>query len=455
MQPFSSFGVTSICNGEIYNFKDLYSDGLRSDVEVVNHVLTSQGSMSERLRKLDGDFAFFAIIDETCNFVAARDPVGVRPLFYGRDESGIVIAFASEAKALMGLPDVQRVDVFPPGHYWTMSEGFHSYTDTYEYSRTPQISDIHEGIRLRLEAAVKKRILHSDVPVALLCSGGLDSSLILAIASQLPIKSRLEVFSIELKDGRSADALYAGMIASHLGVKHTRVEFAFDDIRQSLEEVVRVCETYDPNTIRAALPMYILARHIGHETAYKVILSGEGADEVFCGYNYFQNACTDDQLAKESERLVRNIHMFDLLRADRCFAAFGLELRVPFLDIDMLRFAMCIPGRLRGFQNGIEKSLLRDAFRNFAALECARIIDRQKERLSDGCGFTYVPQLLTWLGNGASDLCKRLDAEKDVYRAHFESQFPDHSHLITERKLPPWVDDRETKNEQQEAAITI
>lgn len=196
-------------------------------------------------------------------------------------------------------------------------------------------------MRMRLKASVKKRLVHSDVPVAILCSGGLDSSLILAIAQQLGCRE-LHAFSIEFSDAhaRSPDALYAQILTTHLDIRHTRVTFNMTDIQKNLRAVIGVCETYDPNTIRAAIPMYILAKYIREHTHYKVILSGEGADEVFCGYNYFGRAPTGGDIGRESERLVRNIHMFDLLRADRCFAAFGLEVRVPFLDVDVLRFSM-------------------------------------------------------------------------------------------------------------------
>lgn len=291
-----------------------------------------------------------------------------------------------------------------------------------------------------LERSVEKRLMHSEVPVALLCSGGLDSSLILAIAHQLKCRE-LHAFSIEFNDmqARSPDALYAQLLTSYLGVQHTRVSFTMQDVQKHLLDVVRMCETYDPNTIRAALPMFMLAKYISDCSPYKVILSGEGADEVFCGYNYFEKAQADKDIETESERLVRNIHMFDLLRADRCFAAFGLELRVPFLDIDVLRYSMTLPGKLRGFKNGIEKAILRESFACLQSLSCARIIDRQKERLSDGCGTTYVPKLLNWVGEARNTLEEKLSLEKEKYGQLFDHMYPTSRHLIIERKLPDWV----------------
>ena len=442
MQPFQSFGVTSVCNGEIYNYKTLSVSPLvlRSDVEVINEMLAPKPDLRKTVDRIDGDFAFFAVLPDD-SFLAARDPVGVRPLFYGLNTSNEVMALASEAKGLCGVPGVHTVKVFPPGNIWTPSQGFQTYTTVFEMPQIQDLASVEENVCKLLERAVEKRLRHSDVPVALLCSGGLDSSLVLAIAAKLDLGSKLHAFSVEFHDGsaRSMDAMYAGLLTSHLGVGHTRVAFTMSEIQESLPYVIRACETYDPNTIRAALPMYLLAQHIHVETQYKAILSGERADEVFCGYNYFGKTDADVNLQEESRRLVQNLHMFDLLRADRCFAAFGLEVRVPFLDADLLRYCMALPGSLRGFKNGVEKALLRDAFRGYTALNCARIIDRQKERLSDGCGLTYVPSLLTWLGEAKSTLDERTFIEKQKYLTVFESFYPNSQHLITERCLPEWV----------------
>lgn len=442
MQPFVSAGVTLICNGEIFNCEDLSKDmnvsDLGSDVEIINYMLSSSDSMSSCVRKLDGEFAFFAILSNG-SLIAARDSAGVRPLFYGVDVDDEVIAFSSEAKGLMNAPRIKRVHVFPPGQIWTARRGFETYSDVF-FPREVAARTVHDELRRLLEASVKKRLVHSDVPVALLCSGGLDSSLILAIAHELKCR-QLHAFSIEYHDGfaRSPDALYAQLLTSHLGVKHTRVTFNMDDVQKHIQDVIKTCETYDPNTIRAAVPMFVLAKYIKEHTPFKVVLSGEGADEVFCGYNYFGKASIGEDIEQESERLVKNIHMFDLLRADRCFAAFGLELRVPFLDTDVLRYSMALPGKLRGFKNGVEKALLRESFASMSALSCARIIDRQKERLSDGCGTTYVPQLLNWMGEGRNTLEEKLSLEKESYLKTFDAIYPNSRHLITARVLPEWV----------------
>lgn len=447
-QPFEHEGLFLVCNGQIYNYARLgseFADGskLRSDVDVILHMRKHMDVVS-LAQKLDGDFAF-VIIESDGTIQIARDPVGVRPLFYGVDCQEKVVCAASEVKAIIDMPGVIRCEVFPPGFvYNSSSNTFIKYTDIYPMSGEDIVPTSYENaistVKDVLVKAVNKRITNSDRPVAFLCSGGIDSSIVLAIAHQiLQNKEAMHMFSIEyVQEGsRSDDSFYASMLASQFGIKHTIVKFDWHDVESHIENIAGHIETYDPNTIRASVPMYFLAKYIRENTDYKVILSGEGADEVFMGYNIFRNASNHGDANEETYRLVRNLHMFDALRADRTFNAHGLEVRVPFLDKDVLHTLFRLEGSHKMYKNGVEKSLLRDAFKDVDELARTRILQREKERFSDGCGFGYVPSLLKhW--TTASDLASREKAEKEKYMEWFSQKYPNHTHLITKRVNPAW-----------------
>ena len=280
--------------------------------------------------------------------------------------------------------------------------------------------------------------------MALLCSGGVDSSLLLAIAhklySELGKAHLLHAFTIKYDAGSSEDALYAQLVTGSLGVPLTTVTFGDEDVRANLYPVARQLETHDPNTIRAAIPMYLLARHIARETDFRVILSGEGADELFAGYNYFVRCPDGDAVNKETTRLTQNLHMFDILRADRSMTAHGLELRVPFLDKALLAYVGSLPGSLKIPRNGIEKALLRDAFAAAMPPALHRVLNRPKERFSDGCGFSYVPNVLRYLApDCCADLGSRLAYEQWVYHQWFDARYPGQRHIIVPRVLPAWA----------------
>lgn len=434
-----------VCNGQIYNAARVSSRELRSDVDAIlqAHCDGAFESIDALALALDGDFAFVMVHRGTV--FAGRDPVGVRPLFYGAADSGPV-AFASEAKALQGLPGVARIAVFPPGHVYDSDAGtFRRYTDVYAQAPSKRadattFDDAADAVRAALVASVAKRVENSERPIAFLCSGGLDSSIVLSLAhAHLTAAGRgddLHAFSVEY-GANSPDAMYAAMLCRQLGVRHTVVSFDWADVQANLFAVAKQIESFDPNSMRTAVPAYLLAKHIRTNTDYKVILSGEGADEVFMGYSLFMRATDGEAAHRESMRLVRDLHMFDMLRADRCFAAWGLELRVPFLDVDVLRTAFALPPRHRLFQGGVEKALLRHAFRDDADLAAARVLDRQKERFSDGCGFGYVPALLAHMAPpGASDLESKQASEAWAYRTWFDARYPGLEGLVGGRQGP-------------------
>jgi asparagine synthase (glutamine-hydrolysing) len=442
MQPFYKDGVAMVCSGEIYNYRALFPSpggGVepRSDVDVVLTLLAAvmddESEVVKRVVKLDGDFAFVCTDGE--RVVAGRDPFGVRPLFYSTDpSSGRVTAIASEAKALL-LPPLSHVEVhvFPPGHVLVGGKLVRYFL--------PDPQPAAAGFRPLLESAVWKRVRHSERPVGVLCSGGVDSAVITSIAARMPERDALHVFTMQYRNGRSDDAFYASLMCNRLGLRHTIVEFDARDFDSVIPEVVASLETCDPNTIRAALPMYLLARHIAKHTDIKVILSGEGADELLGGYGYIRFAPSVQDAAAESDRLLGNLHMFDLLRADRCFAAFGLEVRVPFLDAELVTHGVPAEHR-RPDQRGVEKMLLRDAFADFEELADCRILERPKEKFSDGTGFNYVPDLLRHLAADKNDdgtLRTRLAVEAAHYAAIFDRMYGSrNARLVVERRLPEW-----------------
>lgn len=446
MQPFvSNIGSTSICNGEIYNYESLAQrhgkTNLKSDCEVITIVLDKCSTMSEIVRaidSLDGDFAF--VWGNKNNTVIGRDPVGVYPLFYGINHIGELVGVASESKALIGAPNVVKVQVFPPGFVWVNGKFYRYHKNELQAPIMTTNGSAIAKVRELVTRAVQKRLCHSERPVGVLCSGGVDSSIVTCLLCELGFKDKVHVFTMEYEGARSEDAFYARMLCEKIGVKQTVFSFTRDDVQKTLPKVIKACETHDSNTIRAAIPMYILAEKISQNTDVKVILSGEGADELFYGYNYFRKAPDAESARKEAWRLVQNIHMFDLLRAERCFAHVGLEVRVPFLDKDLIDYMQSIDGGMVwGGKGYAEKQLLRDAFAHIKSLSDVRILDRPKERFSDGCGFSYVPQYLSDISNGLSRLDERLVVEKKTVEEEFEKRYPCHKHLIIERTMPSWA----------------
>jgi asparagine synthase (glutamine-hydrolysing) len=461
MQPIREDNITLICNGEIYNYKWFVQDLTKSivDVEVIIRQLKSAFDVDagnhthlhieHYIGQLDGDFAFVALVLHNDKYVvvAARDSIGVRPLFMALDNTKNIIGFASEAKALVDAPGVCEIRVFPPGH--VCIDGVLSRYDyspinkKYIWDPMDLNQSCAKSVRMCLERAVCKRIEHSERPVGILCSGGIDSAAVLAIAVQQAKKagkSVPRVFTMRYGSGSSEDGFYASMLCQKLGCKHDIVTFDAKDLTdETISAVVRACETSDPNTIRAAIPMYLLAKHIATKTDIKVILSGEGADELFGGYGYFRLAPTPEDANNECARLLANLHMFDLLRADRCFAAHGLEVRVPFLDSDLIHHVSSMPPEVR--TNG-EKQLLRDSVSDIPELVALRILDRPKEKFSDGTGFTYVPDLLRKMSLGRDDgtLSSRLEAEKQVVKEMFREAYGPLNNWVIERRVPSWVD---------------
>ncbi|MGD9323855.1 MAG: asparagine synthase B [Desulfobacterales bacterium] len=390
-QPILANGGLSgiVCNGEIYNFEDLKNDlipryrfATNSDTEVILHLFQEEGPQC--VKKLNGMFAF-AIFNEA-DYMLARDPIGIKPLYYGYFKDRIY--FTSELGA-MTLAEVDEVHEFPPGHYYTAREGFVQYYQV-PTERNELISDIEKAgelIRRNVIKAVKDRLLSDPVvPVGSFCSGGLDSSLVAAIAAEdIP---HLHTFAVGMRDetGELSDDLKAGRIAAnHIGSTHHELVFSEDDYYEALPLVIQKLETYDPALVRCAVPCYFTCKlATDHVT---VVLTGEGADELFAGYHYMKNFPLE-ALNMEGRRCITSVHNINLQRADRMGMLFSLELRVPFFDVAMVDLAMKIsPGLKICEHNGarIEKWILRKAFENTGYLP-DEILWRYKVQYTQGAG---------------------------------------------------------------------
>lgn len=475
-QPYFSTDKNTIliCNGEIYNYKQLIKQhgliNIKNDCEVIIELYRKYG-MLICSRLLHGVFSFVLLqttespiydkrLITECYIV--RDNIGVKPLFIGFNHHGKVTGIASESKNLQGM----QIKPFPPGYYLSNMTEMVRYTQLYENTISDPLSVIINNIRVLLTNAVKMRIDHTERPLGFLLSGGIDSSIIVNITHKL-VKRDIETFSIGFNyhNRKSDDQIYASLLSNLLKVKHTPVLFELEEALSVLKDVIRAVESYDVNTIRASIPMYLLARWISQNTPYKVILSGEGADELFLSYNYGRLTPDDEAAKNESQRLIQNLHQFDLLRAERCFAAHGLELRVPFLDQKVTNYLLSINGEYKLFRNGEEKWLLRDAFRNidgYEALQETRIIDREKNCISDGVGVSWVPCLIEYANKliteddlklAASRFPNKTPTTKEayLYRDLFEQFYPNCSSLIMKRDLPEWA---KASNESSDSHAT-
>lgn len=436
-------------NGEIYNHKDLrerYKDQYQfqtgSDCEVILALYRDRGI--DFLEELNGIFAF-ALYDETRDeFLIARDPIGVIPLYIGYDADGKVYV-ASELKALEGQCD--RYEPFLPGHYYWSGEGkMHRYyhRDWMDYDQVKDnkasVAAIHDG----LEAAVRRQLM-SDVPYGVLLSGGLDSSIISAVAEKyadMRIEDdsktkaywpRLHSFAVGLKG--APDLAKARLVADHIGTVHHEINYTIQEGLDAIRDVIYFIETYDVTTVRASTPMYLLARVI-KSMGIKMVLSGEGADEIFGGYLYFHKAPDARAFHEETVRKLSKLYLYDCLRANKSLAAWGVEGRVPFLDKEFLDIAMrtnpeakLCPGTM------MEKKILRQAFADMLPDEIAW---RQKEQFSDGVGYSWIDTLKAVTAAAVTDeqmahaterfpINTPQNKEEYYYRSIFAEHFPSDS----------------------------
>jgi asparagine synthase (glutamine-hydrolysing) len=433
-QPFEQYGKMMVCNGEIYNHHDLVTgdEQSNSDCAVLLPNIERHG-IYETLNKIRGVFAM--VYSDGKSIYAARDPIGVRPLFYKKNENGI--AFASEVKALKEIDG--RIEIFPPGHFYdSLTDEFTCYYNTFWTLNTKPGAHV---IRATLENAVRIRVENTDREIGFFLSGGLDSSLVAAIAKKyLKPEQVMRTFSIGTDD--SPDVLAAKKMADFLGSKHTVVPFDFKEGIKVLPDVIECLETYDTTTIRASVPMWILSKWISENTDCKVLLSGEGSDELLGGYLYFKNAPSVEEFFMENIRRVKLLHQYDVLRADRCTAAHGLEVRVPFLDRDFVDCVMTMDQNLK--MGGIEKKVLRETFQDLIPDE---ILWRQKDAFSDAVGYSWVDELQKFTREKWGSTVEEFKVvnypttpEEMVFRNTFWEKYGfEADHLIKEIWRPKWT----------------
>jgi asparagine synthase (glutamine-hydrolysing) len=440
-------------DGEIYNYQELKEGVLKnhtfrtkSDSEVIVHLYEEFGY--DFCNKLDGDWAF--VIIDGDDYIAGRDPMGVKPLYYGLDERGRIY-FTSEMKSI--ADQCKSFSTFPPGHYYTGKSGFVKYYDPEyeEYEKATQELDL-TLIRETLTQATRKRLM-SNVPVGVLLSGGLDSSLISAIAARILKEEgkKLQSFSISL-NADAPDAKAARKAAEFLGTEHHEVHFTVAEGVAILEKIILHIETYDSISVRASVPMYLLSKVI-IEKGIKVILSGEGADEIFGGYLYFRNAPSAEDFQKETIERIQKLFTADLLRVDKSTMACGLETRVPFLDKQFLDATVLIKPEEKQPKtyDGVEKYILRKAFDTPEDPYLpAEILWRQKEQFSDGVGYSWIDELIEYCSEQVSDeqlagasaefpYNSPTTKEAYLYRSIFHKYYPQLSAAQTVRKwIPKW-----------------
>lgn len=448
-------------NGEIYNHKKIrerykgrYDFQTGSDCEVILALYRDKGV--NFLEDLNGIFAFALYDEEQDAFLIARDHIGVIPLYIGYNADGKVFV-ASELKALEG--ECERYEPFLPGHYyWSKDPGMKRWykRDWMEYDNVKDNTASSDAIRKSLCAAVKRQMM-SDVPYGVLLSGGLDSSVISAITESYAERRietdsrsrawwpRLHSFAVGLKG--APDLAKARLVADHIGTVHHEINYTIQEGLDALRDVIYFIETYDITTVRASVPMYLLARVI-KSMGIKMVLSGEGADEIFGGYLYFHKAPSAEEFHKETVRKLSKLHLYDCLRANKSLSAWGVEGRVPFLDKEFLDVAMrtnpkakmcsVLPASRSGEADpkaSIEKRIVREAFENMLPEEVAW---RQKEQFSDGVGYSWIDTLKKITSEAVTDeqmahaeerfpintpLCK----EEYYYRSIFEEHFPSES----------------------------
>lgn len=444
MQPFSLGDDRIVCNGEIYGFEkfrkrleDRYAFASDSDCEVLLPLFREYGT--DMFAMLDAEFALVIYDAERDRFVAARDPIGIRPLFYGYDKDGAMI-YASEAINLVGLTD--RIIPFPPGCYHD-GEKFVRYRDIAEVEKvsTDGVEEACAKLREKLIAGIEKRLV-ADAKVGFLLSGGLDSSLVCAVAAKKS-KDRIKTFSIGMS-GDAIDLGYAREVADYIGSEHTEVIIDRDTVLSSLDTVIKALGTFDITTVRASIGMYLVCKAIHETTDIRVLLTGEISDELF-GYKYTDFAPSAEEFQKEAQKRVRELYMYDVLRADRCISVNSLEARVPFGDLDFASYAMSLDPAIKMNVYGKGKYLLRKAFEGDWLPE--KILMREKAAFSDAVGHSMVDYLKEYANGYYSDReyeerrarythARPFTKESLLYREIFEKYYPGQAEMIKDFWMP-------------------
>ncbi|MBQ9642972.1 MAG: asparagine synthase B [Lachnospiraceae bacterium] len=446
MQPFVLNQISLVCNGEIYGFRPI-KEGLKaqgynfvsdSDCEILPAMYLEYGT--DMFRMLDAEYALILYDAEKNKYIAARDPIGIRPLYYGVRDDGTYV-FASEPKNI--LPLAKKVMPFPPGHYF--EDGvFVKYRDMSEVGQIlpDGLDEISGKIRSLLIRGVRKR-LDADAPVGFLLSGGLDSSLVCGIAAHLSEKP-LETWAIGM-DVDAIDLKYAREVARYIHSNHHEVIMTRQDVIDALETVIEMLGTYDITTIRASIGMYLVCKAIHETSDVRVILTGEISDEIF-GYKYTDFAPNAEEFQREAEKRIREIHMYDVLRADRCISVNSLEARVPFGDLAFVEYCMAIDPELKMNRYGKGKYLLRKAFEKDGLIPDS-ILWREKAAFSDAVGHSMKDDLAAYAescytdeayeaGILKYDHARPFTKESLLYRDIFEKYYPGQSEMVVDFWMP-------------------
>ena len=446
MQPFHLDGDMCVCNGELYLFRPLKKrmedDGFvfqsGSDCEIILPLYREYGV--GMFAMLDAEFAMVIYDSKKDAFIAARDPIGIRPLYYGYDAAGSIV-FASEAKNLVGL--CAEIKPFPPGHYWADGK-FTRYADLTDVDSyiEDDLDTVCAAIREKLILAVDKR-LDADAPLGFLLSGGLDSSLVCAISARV-LGKHVRTFAIGM-DTDAIDLKYARMVADYIGAEHTEVYMTREEVLDALEEVVALLGTWDITTIRASMGMYLCCKAIHERTDIRVLLTGEISDELF-GYKYTDFAPSPEEFQAEAKKRIDELHMYDVLRADRCISVNSLEARVPFGDLDLVQYVMSVDPKLKMNTYNMGKYLLRHAFERDKLLP-DEILWRQKAAFSDAVGHSMVDDLKEYAESKYTDAefeekrqkydyCPPFTKESLLYREIFEKYYPGQARMIKDFWMP-------------------
>jgi len=470
-QPITIDGVTLICNGEIYNYKNLYnmmpfvSPKTDSDCEVIIHLFNHFG-IEQTLTMLDGVFAFILYTKD--NIYVARDPYGVRPL-YSYIHGGIGTSFfASELKCLIDIKEAIRVEQFPPGHYVKFSNYPNIYngniyyrivgTNYYNRYHIPSFPSYYDHniftedyylktIYNYLKSAVYKRCCTTERPIACLLSGGLDSSLIASLVCLYAKEHGLpqvETYSIGLEG--SEDLKYAETVATHIGSKHTNIIVTEKDMTNAVPNVIYDIESYDTTTVRASIGNWLIGKYISEHSEAKVIFNGDGSDEIAGGYLYMKLCPNKIEYNVETYRLLKDIHTFDVLRSDKSISSHGLEPRTPFLDKTFVNMYLSIPLEVRVRQNEIEKYMIRKAFSETGLLP-DEILWRKKEAFSDGVSNKGRSLYQILQEHAAAELNMiqtnffepNIVSEKEYYKQVFNKNYPNHQHIIPYYWMPKYT----------------
>ena len=445
MQPFSLHGNYVVCNGEIYCFRPIkeelskeYTFVSDSDCEILLPMYEKYGT--DMFKMLDAEFAMVIYDGKKKSYIAARDPIGIRPLYYGQTKSGAML-FASEAKNLVGLTD--KIMPFPPGHYYADGK-FTCYCDIAKvetFNMTDDVEAICKNIHDKLVKGIEKR-LDSDAPLGFLLSGGLDSSLVCSVAAKI-LQNPIKTFAIGMSED-AIDLKYAKQVADYIGSDHREIIIDKDTVISSLDTVIKILGTFDITTIRASMGMYLICKAIHEQTDIRVLLTGEISDELF-GYKYTDFAPSALEFQKEAEKRVRELHMYDVLRADRCISVNSLEARVPFGDLDFVKYVMSIDPAKKMNVYGKGKYLLRHAFEGDYLPHS--ILYREKAAFSDAVGHSMVDYLKEYANGYYTDeqfeeKCRKYDharpftKESLLYREIFEKYYPGQSQMIVDFWMP-------------------